>query len=146
MHDSFFLSGEIIFNQLEQLKLIVQVDTLFKCLSIGRGKVAGGIGEYADGIRGAVFPQGYIAILNTQQESKDQAHGKKLFCFYIYHLFRDSISVNLYFIKKLGLSFSFGVCYNHMRSVMPYGGLIEIIFTIPAFLADVMEVYHNGHS
>ena len=146
MHDSFFLSGEIIFDQLNQLQFAVQVDALFKSMAICGGKIAGRIGEYANGFGFTIFPQGYVAILDPQKKSEDQTGGKKLFCFYIYHLFRDSVSVNLYFIKKLGLSFSFGVCYNHMRIVMPYGILFEIFLPYRLFLADVMEVYHNGHS
>ena len=143
MHDYIFFSGQIIFDQFDQLQLVVQMDPCFQSLLVFQGKIGSLIGEYPDGFCLAIFPKGHETILHPQQESHDQQLAHNTFCFYIYHLFGSSISVNLIFINKIGLSFSFGVCYNHTRSVMPLAQKFEF-FTIPALGADVMEVYKNG--
>ena len=143
MHDYIFFSGQIIFDQFDQLQLVVQMDPCFQSLLVFQGKIGSLIGEYPDGFRLAVFPKGYHAVLHTQEKTENHKVGHYMLCFYIYHLFGNSISVNLIFINKIGLSFSFGVCYNHTRSVMPLAQIFEF-FTIPALRADVMEVYKNG--
>ena len=75
MHDSFFLLGQIIFDQSDQLQFVVQVDAFFEGLTVCGGEIIGGIGEYPDGIGFSVLPKGYITIVNTQQEPKEQTHG-----------------------------------------------------------------------
>ena len=143
MHDYIFFSGQIIFDQFDQLKFVVKMDAGFQTLLVFRRQVGDCVGEDPDGVLLSVFPEGDVTLLHTQQESENQKVGHYMLYFYIYHLFGNSISVNLYFINKIGLSFFFGVCYNHTRSVMPIARIFEI-FTIPAYGADVMEVYQNG--
>ena len=128
MHDYIFFSGQVILDQLEELQFAVQMDALFKGFLIFGGQIGDLVGEYPDGIVLTIFPQGHKAILHTQQESQNHQMGHYMLYFYIYHLFGNSISVNLFFINKIGLSFFFGVCYNHTRSVMPYGRMSIIIF------------------
>ena len=128
MHDYIFFSGQIIFNEFDQLELVIKMNARFQPSLVFRGQVGDRVGKYPDGIYLSVFPEGNISLLHTQQESENQKVGHDMLCFYIYHLFGNSISVNLYFINKIGLSFFFGVCYNHTRSVMPYGRMSIIIF------------------
>ena len=119
MHDYIFFSGQIIFNESNQFQLAVKMDTGFQgFLIIGR-QIGDRIGEDPNGFRLSVLPEGYHTVLYPQQKTKNRKTGHYMLYFYNYHLFGGSISVNLIFINKIGLSFSFGVCYNHMRSVMP---------------------------
>ena len=114
----FFLI-QIIVDQFDQLQLVLQLDAGFQSLLIFLGEIGDLIGEDPDGFRLAILPKGHKAVLNPQQKSENHQLGQNAFYFYSNHLFRPSISVNLFFINKIGLSFSFGVCYNHTRSVMP---------------------------
>ena len=75
MHDYIFFSGQIIFNEFDQLKLVVKMDAGFQTLLVFRRQVGDCVGEYPDGVGFAVFPQGDIAIMNTKQKPKEQTHG-----------------------------------------------------------------------
>ena len=75
MHDYIFFSGQIIFDQFDQLQLAVQVDPGFQSLLVFLGQIGDLIGEYPDGFRVTIFPKGYKAVLNTQQESEHHQLG-----------------------------------------------------------------------
>ena len=100
---------------MDQIRFIFQNDPFFKSFPVMGRKHFCPVRKYTQGIWVAVFPKGDVSIPDSKKETQeDQGKNGGGFC-HIYRLHGPSISSNLKFIKNLGLSFSFGVCYNTMK-------------------------------
>ena len=91
------------------------MDPFFQCLLVSCRKKSGLIWENFRRFGFAIFPQRYISVTDPQNKTENKGNIQMPDLFQIHRLHGSSISGNLMFINNLGLSFSFGVCYNTMK-------------------------------